>query len=371
MFLFLDFMLVAGITVTIIILFLILKQRNKQLPHIVLAVFFVIILCIIINLYTDLHKIKSIYFISYIPHDIARWLLGPLLFIYVKSLFLKKKDAFRALALHFAPVVLYGIFISIPTLITLRIEKLNFEYLYFFNEYSFFVTQLSNSYTIIYFIISYVFLSKYSNNITAVYANISKRDIRWISYILIGGSILISLNSIIEIYQNVDETSTNYSNLFTLLGLIFFILYLGYYGVHQSKILLPDFLFKKNTNKKASHFSKEEEVAFSQLKSRLESVLDKEKLYLDNELTLIKLAEKIATTDKKLSALLNQYMQISFYDIINRYRTEAVKKMIDSDSYKDYTLLGIAYECGFNSKASFNRIFKKETGLSPSQYKNR
>ncbi len=45
--------------------------------------------------------------------------------------------------------------------------------------------------------------------------------------------------------------------------------------------------------------------------------------------------------------------------------------MIDSKEYENYTLLGIAYECGFNSKASFNRVFKKETGLSPSQYKNR
>jgi len=97
--------------------------------------------------------------------------------------------------------------------------------------------------------------------------------------------------------------------------------------------------------------------------------LNYEKAYLDENLTLSKLAELIPTTDKKLSTFLNQHLNITFYDMINAYRVESVKEKLLSNNYNNLTLLGIAYESGFNSKSSFNRIFKKETGLSPSEYK--
>ncbi len=323
--LFLDFMLVAGITVTIIIMFLIVKQKEKQLPHVVLVIFFAILLCMMINLYSNIHRLKVVALISYIPHHIARWTIGPILLVYVRSLFLERKMAIKKSILHFLPVVLFGIFVSLPTLITSSVETINIDYVHFFKKHSFFITQLSNGYTLIYLIISYVLLSKYSKSITAVYANITKRDIRWISHILIGGSILILINSVIDVYQYTTEVySTNYSNLFTLLGLILFILYLGYYGVHQSNILLPDFLLKKHKENNESSFAKEEESKFIELKLQLEHVLHTQKPYTDNELTLVKLAGLVSTTDKKLSELLNQYMGISFYDIINKYRTNAV-----------------------------------------------
>ena len=91
--------------------------------------------------------------------------------------------------------------------------------------------------------------------------------------------------------------------------------------------------------------------------------------YLDEELTLNSLATQISTTDKKLSALLNQHMNTSFYDYINLLRIEAFKKEIEKEENSNLSLIGIAFNCGFKSKSSFYRIFKKETGLSPSEYK--
>lgn len=370
--LFLDFVLVAGITITAIIIFLLFKQKEKQLPHTVLIVFFGILLFIIVNLYGNIHKLKIVSLLSYIPHHIARWVLGPLLLMYVRSLFIKRTIVIRKSRIHFIPVILFGVFVSVPTLIFESIQKANFEYVIFFKKHSFFITNLSNLYTIIYLVTSYILLTKYSKNITAVYANVTRQNIQWITIVLVGGSILILLNSSIEIYQHIVQVfSTNYSNVFTLLGLIFFVVYLGYYGIHQSSILLPDFLLQQKIDKQVSQFSKKEETKFLQLKKQLETVLETEKPYLDSELTLIKLAKQLNITDKELSVLLNKHMHISFYDIINTYRTKAVQEMIDSKEYENYTLLGIAYECGFNSKASFNRVFKKETGMSPSQYKNR
>ena len=87
-------------------------------------------------------------------------------------------------------------------------------------------------------------------------------------------------------------------------------------------------------------------------------------------LTLGILADAISMTDKKLSALLNHYLQTSFYDFINAYRVTEVQNKMKDERYDHYTLLAIGLECGFKSKASFNRIFKKVTGLSPSKYKS-
>jgi len=95
---------------------------------------------------------------------------------------------------------------------------------------------------------------------------------------------------------------------------------------------------------------------------KLDNLFEVEKVYLDEKLTLYKLAKKIQTTDKKLSFLLNKSMNTTFYDYVNSFRVEAVKLKLVSEKSKKFTILAIAHECGFNSKASFNRIFKKSTG---------
>ncbi|WP_353959585.1 helix-turn-helix domain-containing protein [Aequorivita aurantiaca] len=74
-------------------------------------------------------------------------------------------------------------------------------------------------------------------------------------------------------------------------------------------------------------------------------------------------------SDKKLSELLNQQLSTNFYNLINEYRVNEVKQKIKDKEYYKYTLLSIAHDCGFQSKTSFNRVFKQKTGMSPSLYK--
>jgi AraC-like DNA-binding protein len=82
------------------------------------------------------------------------------------------------------------------------------------------------------------------------------------------------------------------------------------------------------------------------------------------------MAEDLNISRQKLSLAINSNQQKNFYKLINEYRVEEVKeKLLDSD-YKHFSILGIGLECGFNSKSSFNRIFKLETGLTPTEFKN-
>ncbi|WP_192877700.1 two-component regulator propeller domain-containing protein [Arenibacter hampyeongensis] len=102
----------------------------------------------------------------------------------------------------------------------------------------------------------------------------------------------------------------------------------------------------------------------------LNLLMDMDKVYLDSELGLAQLAEKIEVSTNHLSLLLNDYIGKNFYDYINHYRVEEVKKRLKDPNYQKQTLSSIGGDCGFNSKSAFNRIFKNLTGKTPSEYQS-
>ncbi len=104
-------------------------------------------------------------------------------------------------------------------------------------------------------------------------------------------------------------------------------------------------------------------------REQLVTLFEKEKPWLDPELTLSQLAVQINLNTTQLSYLINAGLGKNFNDFVNAYRVEAVKSKLNNPAFQHLSLLGIAFECGFNSKATFNRAFKKATGESPSTFK--
>lgn len=115
----------------------------------------------------------------------------------------------------------------------------------------------------------------------------------------------------------------------------------------------------------SSTLSKKEAKNISE---KLTETMAKEQLYLQPDLTLYKLAEVLDTKPHSLSQVLNQYHQSGFHAFINKYRIEEAKKMLIETDLK---IIAIAYDCGFKSISTFNVAFKKETGMTPSQYRKR
>ena len=144
--------------------------------------------------------------------------------------------------------------------------------------------------------------------------------------------------------------------------------YLGYNGLKQSTIFLPYLLLEKQDKKRNNKIAKSTESS-EVLKRNIEDLLKTEKSYLNPDLTLRILAEKINLSERKLSSFLNHEMQVSFYDFINSYRIIEAQERLLSNEYEKYTIEGIGHSCGFNSRSSFFKIFKKEIGISPSEYK--
>lgn len=100
-------------------------------------------------------------------------------------------------------------------------------------------------------------------------------------------------------------------------------------------------------------------------------LFDVEKVYRNEDISLRSLSEELAIPSYQLSWILNERMNITFSVLVNTYRVEEVKKRLASLQDKDKTILNIAFDAGFNTKTSFNRVFKKFTRMTPSQYRKR
>ena len=109
---------------------------------------------------------------------------------------------------------------------------------------------------------------------------------------------------------------------------------------------------------------------YQKLSAQLEKLIIDEKVYLENELSLAQLSEKLNIQPYQTSELISRQYQESFFDLINRHRVEEVKKRLHDPAFSHLSILGVALDCGFNSKSSFNTAFKKFTGQTPSQYRS-
>ncbi|MFO7736642.1 MAG: two-component regulator propeller domain-containing protein [bacterium] len=107
----------------------------------------------------------------------------------------------------------------------------------------------------------------------------------------------------------------------------------------------------------------------NEYKKRILEFMEKEKPYLDEELSIRKLADMLEIKPHHLSQVINSEFDKNFYTFVNRYRVDTVKRMLLDPENKHITILAVAYDCGFKSKSSFNTVFKRFTGMTPSQFR--
>jgi AraC-like DNA-binding protein len=96
--------------------------------------------------------------------------------------------------------------------------------------------------------------------------------------------------------------------------------------------------------------------------------MTEEALYKKSDLSITELSSRLGVHANYLSQIINQKEKKNFYDFVNTYRFEEFKRLIAQQKNQQYTLLSLAFDCGFSSKSSFNRYFKKATGQTPSAY---
>lgn len=207
-------------------------------------------------------------------------------------------------------------------------------------------------------------LYKHKKNMLHNYSNTQKVDLTWLINLSKGLLTIYLIALFSPLLIPLFDITPFYIDFAEYCFYAIFVYGIGIWGYKQGQIFVyssPSNPIQKKKNIKA------EDQGFSEY---LIDYMHKHKPYLDNELSLYALAEQMDVSTHYISHILSNIIKKNFYEFVNSFRIEKVKeRLIEGDNDK-YTLLSIALDSGFNSKATFNRIFKQFTGFTPSQFIN-
>ena len=308
---------------------------------------------------------------------IALFLLqGPFLYLYVSAFTFKHKKFQFVNAWHFFPFVAFISYLLIASQFPvysagIRIDHVDESvakspllFLIFLG-----ITAISGP---IYFILAH----KQYRKIKLSNLNYSSKEINieWLGKLITIFGIIWTLLIIVAVIHHIFHL---FSMVFCTDGLYLslsaFIILIGYFGLKQKEVLISfssesEEPLPENKIKYAS--SRLGDAESQKCFDRIQRYMQGKKLYLDPDLTLPKLAQELDIPAHHLSQVINEMHGRNFFDFINQFRVEEVKRKIQDDNFNNYSLFGIALESGFNSKSAFNRVFKNLTGITPSQFRN-
>ncbi|PIF47450.1 AraC-like DNA-binding protein [Chryseobacterium sp. 52] len=228
-----------------------------------------------------------------------------------------------------------------------------------------------------YIALIYFKIRRHQKRIETISSNTENIDLQW----LIKLSFLLFITIVITVGYELFNAFVYKMHQHLVMDLLFlFIVYSTLYYVLRQKEIYP--VDKKQRDELLSiELESEEEEAerkklipdheLEGLKLRLNVLMETEKPYLDGDLNLLKLSDLVQMNAHHLSYLLNNGFNKNFFHFVNTYRIEHAKKMLTDDSYQKFSMVGIAFESGFNSKTAFNTIFKKMTDMTPSEFRKK
>ena len=308
--------------------------------------------------------------------------LAPFIYFYVKSITIPHFSIRRKDYYHFIPGALYVLFKAIVFIFDATqpgfddsqngylVENLEFEYT------NLIFATLMKIQMLVYLALTAIRFYHYRKSLPNLFSNTYALQLNWVrNFLIIYTALFVYMSG--QDLTNLLITDLSWLQewwyfLFTSIAIIY-VGMVGYFTdispLNQIKPnqrgLLQNAIYGSSREiSKGENTSPELNTKLNQLTNYMKT----EQPYLDPNLNLIQLAKSINITRAQLSEIINAGFQKNFNDYINEQRVDAVKEMLKSGKHKDLSLLGIAYDCGFNSKATFNRVFKKWSGLSPSQY---
>lgn len=322
--------------------------------------------------YNVFRNTKINYFL--IPMGFA---IAPLIYFYVKSITtsnfkFRKKDWW-----HFVPIFLMIIFrFSIYFYDSLQpgfndtqngILKLSVDEPIVSPIYMF----LSFAQMLLYLAFTFQLFYNYRRKIKQYFSNTYKLELNWILSFLIAFSVLFLYSSLQSVIGSL-VVDLNYEQRWWLnIFMAIVVLFVGIKGYFTDTTKLNKLSFTFSPNPESIPQIKENDTEISKEEIRkVSNYMDTEKPYLNPDLNLSDLANLLEMNRAQLSQVINTGFHKNFNDFINEYRVNTFKEKLNLGEHHQLSLLGIAYDCGFNSKATFNRVFKKITLISPTEFLN-
>jgi AraC-like DNA-binding protein len=228
--------------------------------------------------------------------------------------------------------------------------------------------------TVSYVFFSFLKLKKHQKNIENITASPGEVNLDWLLYFLYGVAAMMLIWFFELFYFPYQKGAGWYTPAYLIA-----IFCIGYFALRQKEVfpfskkeaVEIGEIFSENENPTAAarrqNFPPEK---LELLKTQLLKKMETEKPYLDPELNLPGLAQKLGLTVHEMSELVNDGFAENFAQFVNRYRVKESKQLLLSEKHAHLSMVGIAFEAGFNSKTAFNMAFKKMTGVTPTEFVN-
>ena len=368
-----DQILYIGLTQSIFAGLMIATKRNPQVADRILAAWLFLI-AIEMGFAIVNTSIIPLYEYVFIPFT-----YGPLLYLYIKFQTVENICFKWSYILHFLPFLVVFIFaIVFRGKSVMRLDNfwdtdpfLSFRLIY---GLSFFISITTYS------IIAFILINRHQRNIRNLVSYTSERiTLGWLLVVSISFYLTYVAVFIFGVYVIFAKDQTYDPTLPSYFGLTFFAFAFSFYGYKQpgifNEILTDTKYHRKESLQEEVSDPKYEKSGLKKEDARqyldqLLKYMEEKKPFLDVDLSIHDISDKLDVPRHYLTQVINGMLGKNFYNFINEYRIEEVKKLLADEAYSKYTLTSIAFEAGFNSKSSFNSVFKTATGMTPSQFKD-
>ena len=298
---------------------------------------------------------------------------GPLLFLYTSSLSSTRKSFQIKNLLHFVPAFLSLTYYLFAFIFKAQRDLAYFETNPIVSDYLSITFYLLNIFLNPVYVVLVLFkIADHQSKIRMNFSYLEKINLNWLKLLAIGlGTISLTV-WVVHIISNLNIVEGDFSRDFWIfLSVTLFVFVIGYFGFRQGviyKFAVQSDPTPGQEDKKyeKSQLSQEEAELIMQ---KLDQYMVREKAFVKSDLSLMDVSSALDISPHTLSQILNVFIRKNFFNYVNEQRVNLVKQMLSDPGFDKYSLLGIALEAGFNSKSSFNRIFKNETGMTPTYYK--
>jgi len=364
-----------GIFLSFFLAVLLFTKRHRTLSDNILGTWLITIGFYLLN--------YDIYLLGYweiYPHLVGilhpfPLLFGPFLYLYIAFSLRKDQHFHKMDLLHFLPFTL--LYLSMMTFYfgysaeeKIRVDQMDsaseFRMIMMISLVGFVLSG------IIYPIISYRKIGKYQKMINQNFAYAERISMRWLKLMIHSLTIIVVVVAAVSLLKEGLGIVFGFNTDLIFFGLIVvFIFLLGYFGIRYQGIfseesIVDDLVEPQSNGAYKKSGLKDAEAQW--LQEKLQVLMATQKPFLEAKLSLSDLAGQLNTSSNNLSQVINRQEEKNFYDFVNEYRVKEFIVRATNPENKNLNLLGIAYDSGFNSKSSFNEVFKKQTGKTPSRY---
>jgi AraC-like DNA-binding protein len=349
---------VAGLGIAVFIEFLLITKKNKSVSDRILTIWMFLISVHLFLLYLNVTgEIYSVPFL--LGWDMPLPLVqGVMLYFYTSFLTNQTPANARYLSLHVFPSLAMYIYL-IPFFLlpadqkaeVYRTDGAGYETFMIVKHYAIIISG------ILYVSWSAFLLRNHRKNIQQQFSDLHRVNLRWLQLLTLGMGGIWCLVIFLS------------NEVFITAGIVMFVFMIAFFGIRQTEIFTPRAAAdeEEEPKKKYTKSGLTEETSV-QLHQKLTQLMAEEGLYRQSELSITDLASRLGVHPNYLSQIINQKESKNFYEYVNTYRLEEFKRLVAMSKNQQFTLLSLAYDCGFSSKSSFNRYFKKATGKTPSEY---